>query len=308
MTINRRVFLKSLATTLATTVAAGASHKLAFAAASSRFGDWQIDVVSDGFIELPVARALPGASDDELQHFLGEETVASGSYRVACNLVVLRKADQVVLIDAGAGPSFLDSTGVAGEALSSLGIEADQVTHVLFTHAHPDHLWGVKDDFDEVLFTNAAHWISATEWNYWTDPATVSRISADRQFFAVGAKDRLALVAEQSDRFQPEQEVLPGIVAIDTSGHTPGHVAFQVNDGDNSLVIVGDALTNVRFSFEQPNRITGSDQDGQMAAESRLKLLDRLVAQKSELIGFHFPHPGTGTVERNNGAYRFVSS
>ena len=72
-------------------------------------------------------------------------------------------------------------------------------------------------------------------------------------------------------------------------------------------MIVGDALTNVRYSFEAPTLTTGSDQDGTMAAESRSKLLDRLVAQKADVIGFHFPYPGTGRVERHAGAYRFVS-
>lgn len=281
--------------------------RLAFAAATSQFGDWQIDVISDGYIEMPVSRALPEASEDELNKYLGSEAVAAGSYRVACNLVVLRREEQVILIDAGAGPSFLDSTGIGIEALSALGVEPDQVTHVLFTHAHPDHLWGVKDDFDELLFTDATHWIAEPEWNYWTDPATVSRIAADRQFFAVGAKDRLALIADQSERFTASQEVLPGIVAIATHGHTPGHVSFQLEAGSESLVIVGDALTNVRYSFEQPSLLTSSDQDAPLAVEARLKLLDQLVAQQSELIGFHFPHPGIGRVERLNGAYRFVS-
>jgi len=262
MTLNRRLLLKSAASTLA----AGLMHRMTFAAASSQFGGWQIDVISDGYIDLPASRALPNASDEELQELFGKGAIDAGSYRADCNLVVLRKEDQVVLIDAGAGPAFLESTGVGLEALTSLGIEPDQVTHVLFTHAHPDHLWGVKDDFDELLFINAAHWISDSEWNYWTDPATVSRISADRQFFAVGAKDRLALIAEQTDRFKPEQEVLSGVVAIASYGHTPGHVSFQLNEGDESLVIIGDALTNVRYSFEHPAMLTGADQDGQMAA------------------------------------------
>lgn len=301
MNTSRRLLLKSAAVALG----GSAIHKLAFAAASSQFGSWQIDVISDGFIELPVARALPDASVEQRQEYLG--SAIGETYRVDCNMVVLRRGDEVVLIDAGAGPAFLESTGTAIEALSALGIEPDQVTHVLFTHAHPDHLWGVKDDFDEVLFSNAAYWISASEWDYWTDPATVSRISEDRQFFAVGAKSRLALIAGQTGQFKPEQEVLPGITALATYGHTPGHVAFQLHSGSESLVIVGDALTNVRYSFEAPTLITGSDQDGTMAAESRLKLLDRLVAQKADVIGFHFPYPGTGRVERHAGAYRFVS-
>jgi len=103
-------------------------------------------------------------------------------------------------------------------------------------------------------------------------------------------------------------EVLPGVEAIDTSGHTPGHTSYMLHGGGDSLLVVGDAISNSVISFEKPTWHSGTDQDPDKGVKTRTALLDRLATDQTKIIGYHLPHPGQGVAERNGTAYRFVAA
>lgn len=202
----------------------------------------------------------------------------------------------------------MPSAGKLGEALEAAGVAADDVTHVVFTHAHPDHIWGVLDDFDELAFGNAEYLMSATEWDYWFDPETVNKVPENRQSFAVGARRNMAAIEDKCSRFKPGEEVLPGIAAFDTAGHTPGHTSFHIQQGSDSVMVIGDVITNPLYSFSNPDWQMGTDSDAEQGVKARKMLLDRMAAEKMQIIGYHLPHPGTGYVERKDAAYTYVAS
>jgi glyoxylase-like metal-dependent hydrolase (beta-lactamase superfamily II) len=106
-----------------------------------------------------------------------------------------------------------------------LGITPEDITHVLFTHAHPDHLWGLLDEFDEPVFPEGRACDGQAEFDYWTDPATVASIGEARTTFAVGAERRLSAIAGSLRLVEGGAEVLPGITARLTPGHTPGQAS-----------------------------------------------------------------------------------
>ena len=98
----------------------------------------------------------------------------------------------------------------------------------------------------------------------------------------------------------------PGVIARGTFGHSPGHMAFELRDGSESLMVVGDSLGNHHVAFAKPDWITGSDQDGAMAAQTRVGLLDQITDGQMRIAGFHLPG-GLGHVERRDDGYRFVA-
>ena len=107
--------------------------------------------------------------------------------------------------------------------------------------------------------------------------------------------------------FDDGQEVLPGIAAVSTPGHTPGHMAFEVRNGSHAAMILGDAIGNHHVAFRKPDWRSGSDQDGDLAIKTRNMLLDRLSSEQMDLIGFHLPNGGIGRAEKSADGYTFVS-
>jgi len=218
----------------------------------------------------------------------------------------LKDADRTVLFDAGSGSGFMESAGQLPDSLDALGVAPEDITHVVFTHAHPDHIWGVLDDFDDPVFPDAEYIIGQTEWDYWRDPDTVNTIDQARTSFAVGAARRLEAIEDNIRLIRDGEEVLPGIMAHASFGHTPGHMSFEIRSGSDAVLVGGDAIGNHHIGFAHPDWESGSDQDAQAGAVTRARLLDQLATDKMALLGFHLPDGGLGRVERKGGAYRFA--
>jgi len=263
--------------------------------------------ISDGHLSLPVDFLQPAnMSSDQFSAFRSENALEEGSYEPDCNLTLWQSGDRRVLFDAGAGESFMDSTGKLLANLAAANIDPESITDLVITHAHPDHLWGLVDDFDELVFFNANYHIHATEWDFWWDDNTVSKMPESRKVFAVGAKNRFKYLEDQITLFQDGDEIIPGIEAVFTPGHTPGHTSFALHSNGQSTMVIGDALTHAVLSFQSTHWLSNSDQDKELARTTRMALLDRLSQAQMQLIAYHLPYPGLGIVERRGDAYQFV--
>ncbi|WP_296478890.1 MBL fold metallo-hydrolase [Roseinatronobacter sp.] len=266
----------------------------------------RIDMLSDGYLELPADMMLENMPQDEVAEILARYDLNGDQLEPPCNLVLLRDGPRVVLFDIGAGPDFMPSAGHMMQAMDALGVSPDDITHLVITHAHPDHIWGLLDDFDEPMLPNAEVMMGRTEWDYWMDPDTVESIGAARQSFAVGAQRRLVEIEDHVTLFDDGAEVLPGVEAILTPGHTPGHMSFGLSIAGQQLLVTGDALVNHHLAFERPDWHSGSDFDLEQAAQTRLRLLDRITADDLTILGFHLPEGGIGRAERlAENRYRF---
>lgn len=276
---------------------------------SMPFGDGEFYSLSDGQLNLPLSMVLPESlKAEERSQYIGRPSIGKEQYTPDCNVVLWKTSDRVILFDTGAGSQFPVGGGELAASLEQAGIDPYDVTDIVFTHAHPDHLWGVLDDFDDLAFPDAQYHIGQQEWDYWLDSKTMGRTSDARKSFVVGAQNRLPLLSEQINLFNAGEEILPGIEAVATHGHTPGHMSFMLHSGSDSLMVVGDAIANAVLSFDHPSWPSGSDQDQALGVSTRLALLDRLSLDKSVLVGYHLPAPGIGHVERDGKAFRFVAT
>ncbi len=272
------------------------------------FGTTRIDMLSDGHLVLPLDFLGVDQPPEQLDPILERHGLTGDVYEPPCNLVLLRDGDRTVLFDIGAGPDFMSTVGDLPDAMAALDLHPEDVTHLVITHAHPDHLWGLLDDFDEPLLPEAQILMGRAEWDYWMDPDTVDTIGAARQSFAVGAQRRLVEIEDQVQLFEDGAEILPGVQAVSTPGHTPGHMGFALRAGGQGLMVVGDALANPHLAFERPDWESSADQIPDMAATTRLQLLDRITAEDLLILGFHLPGGGIGRAEKQGeGRYVFTT-
>ncbi len=300
MSLTRRRFIHSAA---ASSFVGALPH---IARADLALGSATLTTVSDGNLILPGDFIFGPMPQDELAPILAEYGVSSTQVTPECNLALYRDGTNTVLFDVGSGPDFVPSAGTIVDGLSAIGLTPDDITHVVFTHAHPDHIWGLLDDFDEPLFYNATYMIGRAEWDYWWNPETVNTIGESRAVFAVGAKRRLEAIENSVVMFDGGQEILPGIAAVSSPGHTPGHMAFEVRQGSQSALILGDAIGNHHVAFQRPHWPSGSDQDAETAIATRKMLFDRLISEKMALVGFHLPNGGMGHAEVDGDGFRFI--
>jgi len=279
------------------------------ATAPHRFkhGAFEIMVVSDGHMVVRTSLLAPGAPNEERAAMLRTAGQTGEQYNSPTNATLIRTPNDLILIDAGAGPNFMPTTGKLIENLEAGGIKKEQITKIVLTHAHADHLWGVIDNLDDIQFPNASYVIPAAEWDFWTSDDALKKLPEERHSFVTGAKRCFARIKDKVIRVKGGDDIAPGLRVLDTSGHSPGHISIEVAGGDG-LIVGGDAITHYLLSFRYPGWPSQGDQDNDLAAITRKRLLDRLAADKTRLIGFHLPFPGVGVVERKDGAYRFVTA
>jgi len=283
------------------------SSRPAIAATAFDYGEHRLSIVSDGHLTLPTSFLQPpNMSDEVFNAFVAEQAMDTESYQPACNLTLWEFGERKVLFDAGAGDGFMDSTGKLLSNLAAANIDPASITDVVFTHAHPDHLWGLVDDFDEIVFPNASFYMHEREWDFWSADDTVSKMPESRKVFAVGAQNRFAYLEDQIQLFGDGDEIIPSVEVVFTPGHTPGHSAFALHAERVSTMVVGDALTHPVLSFQPKKWLSNSDQDSELGQQTRARLLDRLAMDKMQLLAYHLPTPGVGFAERRAGAYEFV--
>jgi glyoxylase-like metal-dependent hydrolase (beta-lactamase superfamily II) len=279
----------------------------AFAVHGFSVGEFSITVVSDGSLSLPLSFILPQTDRADVERLLGSGAALEAALQSQVNVALIKGGGAVLLVDTGAGPDFMPSLGKHADALDAAGIAAESVTHVLFTHAHADHLWGVIDPLDGgTRFPMARHMMSATERDFWLAADTESRVPDAMKGMAIGTAKRLKTISERLETIRAGSEVLPGVQVIDTAGHTPGHLSVRLQSAGQSLLIGGDVLTHPKVSFERPDWRWGADMDTDKAITARHRMLDMLASERIPLLGYHLPWPGLGRVERSGASYRLA--
>jgi glyoxylase-like metal-dependent hydrolase (beta-lactamase superfamily II) len=299
--LTRRNFITATAATLAT-----AAPLRAWAQATLAMDGVQITTLSDGNLVLPGDFILGGMPQEDMAQIVAKYGLPTDQLTPPCNVTLLRDGTHTVLFDVGAGPDFQPSAGQLVDALAALDLSPEDITHVLFTHGHPDHLWGILDEFDEPVFAAAQHMMGQVEFDYWMNPETANSIGEARTAFAVGAQRRLAAMADQFQLLADGESPLPNITARLTAGHSPGHMAYHVAAGGGQAMVLGDCIGNHHVAFERPEWASGSDQDKDTAAATRTALLAQLAADKVAIAGFHLPSGGIGYAEAAHQGYRFV--
>lgn len=268
-------------------------------------GNFDITILSDGFIVLPAGIILPDTIEDqrpEILHRLGGDD-ESAPFHV--NIPLIGSGSDIILVDNGSGDKFQPTAGKLAVNLKAAGIDPASVTKVIFTHIHPDHAGGTILPDGKLLCPNAEYFINDEEWQFWTDPNYHAVMPSILHDFARGAQRDLAAINGRLKRIRPGDEIVSGLQVLDTPGHTPGHVSY-VLEGSESLIINGDVAASNLVFFEHPNWHFGFDTNPGTALKTRQRFLDRAASERIKMLGYHWTYPGIGYAERRGNAYQFV--
>ncbi|RFP88819.1 MBL fold metallo-hydrolase [Rhodobacteraceae bacterium 63075] len=269
-------------------------------------GDVKLTILSDGYFSMPTTGLGVNAAREEVESFLKAHYLDPEQGYSHTNHLLIETGEAKVLVDVGSGNRWFDTTGRLVENLDAAGVGIDEITHVVITHAHPDHIWGIRDDFDEPLFPQAEYIMGEAEHDYWRQDGLVDRVSPEEQQFVVGAVNSIMADGVEWTLAGEGHEVVPGVSLVSTPGHTPGHISVRLDSGDKSLLALGDAMSHAWTNFAHPEWFNNFDSDGPQTVATRLRLLDMAASERVALLGYHFPFPGVGHVMREGEAYRFV--
>lgn len=302
--VDRRKFL----TVAAGLVATGLLPKTVLALAaphSFKHGAVEVTVVSDGQLVLPAGVFGPGAPPEALNAILAEAGVTGSEITVPANVTLIKSGADLILFDNGSGSEFQPSAGKLMENLKLAGIDPAAITKLVFTHAHPDHIWATVNSGGSLNFPNAAYYCAAAEWDFWMGKDILTMMPKEMHPFVLGAQKHLSGTKDRVTMVKPGDDIVTGIRVLETHGHTPGHVSFEVA-GEEGLIIVGDAIGLPVMYFAHPDWKLAFDANHELAAANRKKLLERAATDKTKMLGFHWPYPGVGYAERKDSAYRYV--
>jgi glyoxylase-like metal-dependent hydrolase (beta-lactamase superfamily II) len=303
--LDRRKFL-GIASAL---VAAGVLPKSVFALAGPhnfKHGIFDLTVVSDGTLQLPLAIVSPDAKPEELKALMGTAVLPGDMFAPEVNVVLAKSGNDVILFDAGAG-NFAATAGKLQESLKAAGVDPATITKVIFTHAHPDHLFGAMGADGKPVFANASFHMAETEYNFWAAPDLASKMPDQMKGMVTGIQGQFVGLKDKLVMFKPGAEVVPGVGVIDTAGHTPGHVSFELAGGDG-LILTGDAIAVTSVFFAHPEWKFGFDSDGELAGKNRRALLENAASGKKKMLGYHWAYPGLGMAEAKDNAFVYVAA
>jgi glyoxylase-like metal-dependent hydrolase (beta-lactamase superfamily II) len=264
-----------------------------------RIGSIEILPVRDGLGRETATDVLtrPGMSASEAWSCHTDQLDDSGGLHLPLGGFLVRTGDRVVLVDAGVGA--IDNGKYRGgglpDALQALGVKADDVTDVVFTHLHFDHVgWATRKG--EVVFGRATYRVHADDWAHFVDSA-----DADP-----GAVRKLSPLESRLETFTDDHAVAPGLSTRHTPGHTPGSTVYVVSDAGQRALLLGDAVHSVVELAERDWEAV-FDVDPAAASVARNAIADEVADTRDLVVGAHFPDLAFGRVVTTSGSRRFVS-
>lgn len=265
----------------------------------------QVIALSDGIFDLDSAAVLVAPKGVDVPGLL-KAAGDPATVPTSVNAFLVHTAGRWVLIDTGVDVAFGPSLGHLQASLARAGVKPEQISEVLLTHLHIDHVSGLMHE-GKMAFPHATVRVNQQELAFWTNPASVAKLDPSVQSSVQAAIKALApyQAAGRVKTFAPGAEVAPGIVALDGHGHTVGHTVYQLTSRGQHMLFWGDLVHVGDVQFGQPAITVHFDSDQAQARQERQKLLAEVAAKGYWVAGAHLAFPGIGHVVKQGEGYRW---
>ena len=222
---------------------------------------------------------------------------------ISITALMVNTGSKLILIDTGSAGQITDTAGVMLDNLKAAGVSPGDIDTIVISHFHPDHIDGIKTKDGAKVFPNAEILVPEPEWTFWMDDANMGRATGKVHSYFLNARRIFADIAKEVRRFKPGAEVAPGVVSLPAYGHTPGHTAFSVHSGNQSLLVMSDTVRNPYLFVRHPDWQPIFDMDGPLAAKARRNMLERAASDRMLVEAYHFPFPACGHIVRSGAGF-----
>ena len=280
-----------------------------------KLGRFECTAIADGMLNYPLESMFANVSREQIVEVLRQHSLPTEHITTPYTCLLVDTGQHKVLVDTGAGnigvlaprmfPSIDHSTTVTGKLpgnMRALGIQPSEIDTIVITHAHPDHVGGTLDEAGGLVFPNAHYFISRDEWEFWVSDAAAAQAPASmvniaRQNLAP-LQDRMTLIGDGA-------EIVPGIRAIATPGHTPGHIALSISSDGHQVLHISDVVL-YPLHLEYPEWVPVFDISPEQAAASKHRIFDRAAEEHALVFGHHFPpFPNLGYVHKLEAGWQW---
>ena len=271
-----------------------------------RLGDMQVTAISDGVASRPAEGLIVNAPIADLQKALAGRFLPTDKVTISFTTLVVNTGSKLVLLDTGNGDMGAATTGSWLANFRAAGFEPANVDTVVISHFHGDHINGLRTKDGQLRFPGAQVMVSEQEWAFWMDDSKMAGAPAGQKATFDNTRRVFGPIAKDVTRYGWGKEIVPGIMAVDAHGHTPGHTAFALSSGTGRLLVMSDTTNDPNIFARNPEWSALFDQDGPQAVVTRKKLLDMAATDKTQVSFYHAPFPATGYIVREGNGYDLV--
>ena len=269
-------------------------------------GDFEITALSDGTLPLKVDTLLTNTSPAKVKKAL-DRWYLKEPVDTSVNAYFINTGSKLVLVDAGTGVLFGPTLGKLVGNLQAAGYRPEQVDEIYITHMHADHVGGLMSG-DKLTFPNATVRADKHDADYWLSQANMDAAPKDAKDFFKGAMASLNpyVAAGKFKPFDGDTELVPGIQALASRGHTPGHSTYVVESKGAKLVLWGDLMHVAAVQFAEPSVTIKFDTDPKSAAAQRKRAYADAARKGYWVAAAHLSFPGIGHLRAEGNGYVWV--
>ena len=273
-------------------------------------GELETYILSDGIVSLNSVQPVfaPDIVSDLVTEELKNLHLQSNKVEAGINVLLIKKEEKLILLDTGSGYHFGANAGKLLGALNELGIEPTDITDIVITHAHIDHIGGILDKEDHFIFPSAKYYIAEQEFQFWMseNPDFSKSKGASSSDFSISfARSVLTKIKNRLNFFQYGDVLFSCLKSELAEGHTLGHTIFKIFSGDKSIKHIVDTF-HTQLLVTNPEWGTQWDVDFDKAVKTRERIIKEGVNNKTLFMSCHLPWPGLGYIDKINDSFSWT--